>query len=39
MFHVWHAFYQMLDEGEAALRKVAMFLDERFRHASALAKA
>lgn len=38
MFHVWHAFYQMLEEGEAALRKVAAFLDERFRHANASAK-
>jgi acetyl esterase/lipase len=33
MFHVWHAFYQMLEEGDAALRKVASFLGERFERA------
>lgn len=39
MFHVWHAFYQMLEEGDAAMRKVALFLGERFKEAGAKAKA
>lgn len=39
MFHVWHAFYQMMEEGDAGMRKVAQFLDERFSQTGAKAKA
>ncbi len=30
MIHVWHAFYQMLPEGEAAIETLGTFLRERF---------
>jgi acetyl esterase/lipase len=33
MFHVWHAFYQMLAEGEQALEGMGKFLRERFEQA------
>jgi acetyl esterase/lipase len=37
MFHVWHAFYQMLAEGEQALDALGAFLRERFEQAHAKA--
>lgn len=30
LFHVWHAFYQMLDEGERAIEAFSGFLHEHF---------
>lgn len=39
MFHVWHAFYQMLDEGERAIEGLGKFLRERFTHVRDTAKA
>lgn len=33
MFHVWHAFYQMLEEGEAAIEILGEFLRQRFSEA------
>jgi acetyl esterase/lipase len=39
MFHVWHAFYQMLDEGEQAIDALGKFLRGRFEPLRAAAKA
>lgn len=39
MFHVWHAFYQMLAEGEQAIDGLGEFLRERFMKARDTAKA
>lgn len=39
MFHVWHAFYQMLAEGEQAIEGLGQFLRGRFAHARDKAKA
>jgi acetyl esterase/lipase len=39
MFHVWHAFYQMLAEGEQAIDDLGAFLRDRFVKARDPAKA